>query len=815
MKTQLHKQLIIAIFLFASSPLTWSTDTLLPGQNITTSQYLISSNNKFKLGFFHLGSSPDLFVGIWFSVSPETVVWVANRDSPLNNNFGILTIHNNGSLVLYDSSERMVWSSSSNSMSITNDISTILQLHDSGNLVLKDQTSNTVIWQSFEHPTNSLIAGMKLGKNLTSGFETVLSSWKSSSNPSEGNYTFKMDTEGAPEILVWDHDQIRFRTGMWNGIYFSEIPPMLTYSDMFNFLFVWDKDEVSYGFKAKSTMVLSRLFLNDAGIMQRLVWDPDERSWNEFWSGPKDECDHYGKCGVFSICQPNSITVCRCLQGFEVAKQTEWNMRDYSGGCKRRTPLGCTGHSDGFYALKGVTLPYSHNATVVANISVEECSRRCLMNCSCLAYSPSDIRAKGSGCVMWNTTLVDIKYVIGGLDILHVKVPKSELGTSNKRKLEIIIGTITSFVVSVLLMFLYGYLLKRKKMRSTKQDKTKKFLEQNDSFEGTDLPVFDMETILQATDNFSITNEIGQGSFGIVYKGKLPCGQEIAVKRLSNNSPQGLKEFVNEVTLIAKLQHRNLVKLHGCCIDNNERILIYEFMTNKSLDCFIFDEEKRASLSWKTRLEIVTGIARGLLYLHHDSRFHIIHRDLKAANVLLDEEMNPKISDFGSARLFEREQAVMSTEIVIGTRGYMSPEYITEGKFSVKSDVYSFGVILLEIISGKKNEGNQNLLAYAWKFWEEENFLKLLDEAVESSVVTTNLSRCMHVGLLCVQECPNDRPSMSSVCMMLSCDSLELPEPKKPLNIFRSIGEFDTDSNLYKYDSSSVNQLTIKREVGR
>ncbi|KAJ3708464.1 hypothetical protein LUZ61_012169 [Rhynchospora tenuis] len=281
-------------------------------------------------------------------------------------------------------------------------------------------------------------------------------------------------------------------------------------------------------------------------------------------------------------------------------------------------------------------------------------------------HRPSDIRGKGSGCVMWNTTLIDIKYVNGGLDTLHVKVSKSELGTQHKRNLAIIVGTISS-TVSVLLISFVGYLLWRKN-RYSKHDTTEKSLAQNDSLKDADLPVFDMGTLVQATDNFSIPNVVGQGGFGTVYKGKLPNGQEIAVKRLSGNSSQRLNEFINEVTLIAKLQHRNLVRLLGCCIHNNERILIYEFLTNKSLDFFIFDEKKRASLSWRTRLEIVTGIARGLLYLHHDSRYNIIHRDLKAGNVLLDEEMNPKISDFGTARLFEREQTVISTEIVIGTR---------------------------------------------------------------------------------------------------------------------------------------------------
>ncbi|KAJ3708461.1 hypothetical protein LUZ61_012166 [Rhynchospora tenuis] len=773
MKTKLPKQFIIALFILTYLPVAWSTNTLLPNHNITEGQSLISSNGIFELGFFRPDSSIDRFLGIWFRVSSDTVVWVANRDNPLKNTSGILNIHNNGSLALYDSSGRMVWSSSINATSITNDFSPLLELDDSGNLILKNQASdNNIIWQSFDYPTDTLLAGMKLGKNLKTGFETVLSSWKSSSNPAEGKYKYKMNTEGAPEIIIWDRDQIRFRTGMWNGLYFSDIPQMLTYGDMFTFLFVWNQDEVSYVFEAKSASILSRIYLNEAGIMQRFVWDQDQQTWNEFWSGPKDECDYYAKCGAFSICQPNSATACNCLRGFEPATPTEWHMRDYSGGCKRQTQLGCTANSDGFYVLKGVKLPDSHNATVDANISVEECRIRCLMNCSCLAYSPSNITGKGSGCAMWNISLVDIKYINGGLDNLHVKVSKSELDT------------------------------------------TEKSLAENDSLKDADLPVFDMDTILQATDNFSITNIVGEGGFGIVYKGKLPYGQEIAVKRLSGNSIQGLNEFMNEVTLIAKLQHRNLVRLLGCCIHNNERMLIYEFLTNKSLNFFIFDAEKRTTLSWRTRLDIVIGIARGLLYLHQDSRFNIIHRDLKAANVLLDEDMNPKISDFGIARLFEREHAVICTETVIGTRGYMCPEYVREGKFSVKSDVYSFGVLLLEIMSGKRNQGNQNLVTYAWNLWEEQSILKLLDAAVETTVFASELSRFIHVGLLCVQECPDDRPSMSSVFMMLSSDNLVLPIPRKP-SASRSIGGFTADHHFYESGIISVDQLTITGIEGR
>ncbi|XP_034697796.1 cysteine-rich receptor-like protein kinase 10 [Vitis riparia] len=297
---------------------------------------------------------------------------------------------------------------------------------------------------------------------------------------------------------------------------------------------------------------------------------------------------------------------------------------------------------------------------------------------------------------------------------------------------------------------------------------------------------FNLTTILAATNNFSDYNKLGEGGFGPVYKGKLLDGREIAVKRLSTKSGQGLEEFKNEVMLIVKLQHKNLVRLLGCCMEGDEKLLVYEYMANTSLDAFLFDPTKCKELDWDKRAAIVRGIARGILYLHEDSRLKIIHRDLKASNVLLDEEMNAKISDFGTARIFGSKQLDANTNRVVGTFGYMAPEYAMEGLFSVKSDTYSFGVLLLEILSGKKNSGlystdhSQNLLSHAWQLWNEDKGLEFIDRNLVDKCPVSEAVRWIHIALLCVQEDPNDRPPMSSVALMLGSKWVNLPQPSAP-----------------------------------
>ncbi|KAK4590138.1 hypothetical protein RGQ29_020620 [Quercus rubra] len=326
-----------------------------------------------------------------------------------------------------------------------------------------------------------------------------------------------------------------------------------------------------------------------------------------------------------------------------------------------------------------------------------------------------------------------------------------------------------------------------------------------EGIESVDSLQFDFSTIRAATNNFSDANKLGKGGFGIVYMGKLSNGQQIAVKRLSRNSQQGDSEFKNEVLLVAKLQHRNLVRLLGFCLEGNERLLIYEFVPNRSLDYYIFDPMKCENISWEMRFKIIRGIARGLLYLHEDSRLRIIHRDLKASNILLDAEMNPKISDFGMARIFELDQTEGNTNRIVGTYGYMAPEYAMLGQFSTKSDVFSFGVLILEVLSGQKithfhdGENTEYLLSYAWKNWREETTLNLIDPTLSDSPIT-EMMRCIKIGLLCVQENASDRPSMTSVVPMLNGNLDPIPTPKQPASFMQSNV---VSSKLVQHDISS------------
>ncbi|KAL2343928.1 hypothetical protein Fmac_005213 [Flemingia macrophylla] len=842
-----------------------SSDTLTPSQSLPTNQTLLSPNAIFELGIFSF-TNTTWYLGIWYHTD-RTIVWVANRDTPLRNNMGFLKITHTGSLLIVDDqSEKPIWSTNE-----TNAKDPILQLLDSGNLVLKEASEESVndptkfLWQSFDWPTDTLLPGMKLGWNLDTGVETHITSWSATNeDPSSGDFSFKLEYRGLAEFFLWEKKQRIYRSGPWNGERFSGVPEMQPVTDSIKFTFFEDQHQVYYTFSIDNQSLFSRLSVSSQGELRRLTWIESRRAWNNFWYAPKDQCDGYGECGPYGICDTNASPVCQCVRGFRPRNQQAWALRDGSDGCLRITALACP--TDAFLRLPNLKLPDTTSVLVNRTLGLPECRELCRRNCSCTAYANVDVRNGGTGCVMWLRDLFDLRrYPSGGQD-LYVRLAPKDLPHSNGtysafpamglspvcfggnpidadgkgwrrcsvksmmtnlpcsytvaapralrydlgveggshetndtvKEVGIIVGA-AAFILLALCIFI---LWKKRKLQCILKGKTdhRGFSERS-------------RDLLMNEGVFSSNRE--QSRENNMEDLELLEGQDIAVKRLSKTSGQGIEEFKNEVKLIVKLQHRNLVRLLGCSIQMDEKMLVYEYMENRSLDAILFDKAKRSTLDWQRRFNIICGIARGLLYLHQDSRFRIIHRDLKASNILLDKEMNPKISDFGMARIFGTDQTEANTVRVVGTYGYMSPEYAMDGIFSVKSDIFSFGVLVLEIISGKKNRGfyyankELNLLGHAWRVWKEGKALELIDSSIGNSYSPSEVHRCIQAGLLCVQERAEDRPTMSSVVLMLSSDTASMPQPKNP-GFCLGRNPMETDSSSSKQDEScSVNHVTV------
>ncbi|KAF3453568.1 hypothetical protein FNV43_RR04008 [Rhamnella rubrinervis] len=801
-----------------------SMDSLRSSQSLSDGKTLVSRGGGFELGFFSPGTSKNRYLGIWYKHIPvTTVVWVANRCNPINDSSGLLTINNTGSLVLLGQNKSVVWWTSS----VKQPQNPLLQILDSGNLVLRDEEDGNpeaYLWQSFDYPTDTLLPDMKMGWDLRTGLKRGLSAWKNPEDPCPGDFIYgiELGPHTYPEAYIRKGNVKFYRTGPWNGLRYSGSPELKP-NPLYGYHFVYNDDEVYYMYNLMNKSVISRIVLNQTTSMrERSTWIEADQTWRQYSSVPRDLCDNYGLCGANGKCIIGQNPVCGCLEGFKPKSQGNWNIMDWSQGCERNVPLSCQEkHSDGFFKFDGLKLPDTTKTWVDKSMNLEECRAKCLSNCSCMAYTNSDIRGEGSGCVHWFDDLVDIRGFPDGGQDLYVRMPASELKKrrkargNDKMKLAIIVVAVIGVVSGML--FLGFYICRRRAAASEENTRRNEIVSQNDGGQKEDLelPLFDLSTIATATNNFSLANKLG--------KGMLDDGQEIAVKRLSVSSGQGVNEFKNEVILFAKLQHRNLVKLLGCCIQGEEKMLVYEYMPNKSLDSLIFDEKQGKQLKWTQRFQIICGIARGLLYLHQDSRLRIIHRDLKASNVLLDKEMNPKISDFGMARTFGGDQTEGNTNRVVGTYGYMAPEYAFDGQFSTKSDVFSFGILMLEIISGKKSRGfhHQNqgmtLIGYAWSLMQKGKPHELIDACTEEySQYEMEVLRCIHVSLLCVQQRPVDRPSMSSVVLMLGSESA-LVQPKPPGYFMETdyhSAEADSSSSN-KHASSSTNDMTISEMVAR
>ncbi|XP_048131403.1 G-type lectin S-receptor-like serine/threonine-protein kinase At1g61370 [Rhodamnia argentea] len=826
---------------------------IIASEPLLQNQTLLSNSQIFVLGFFTPNGSKNQYAGIWYkNMTPSKVVWVANRDQPLANTdrSTSLTIGADGNLKLLDGQQSLVWSTN---VTVNSNYS-VATLSDYGNFVLQDANSNE-IWGSFDEPTDTVVPNMKLGLNVKTGKKVYLVSWKSENDPSSGSFVLGITPETPPQAFAWNRSTPYWRGGQWDKSTFVGIPDMdSTYMSGFtlqqdaqqgtSYFILNNYNNSFFGYIFISSVnnynnsFFGYIFISSDGSLKQVDWDDGTDKWLTNWKAPTSRCEIYGTCGPFSVCSSLKLPICSCLKGFKPRSKEEWNRETWTGGCIREAELQCqrntstsapvTVKEDIFLKMSQMKLPDSSNY-LSDMADAEECQSWCLSNCSCLAYS----YVSTIGCMVWSEELIDIEQFTTAGEDLFIRL--AHAGLSKQKKVIISLSTIFGIILCV--AAIYGLCKWRANKRGmSKTMKTPALLYSGDMTDrseevpnaweeqwrqdnASELTLFSFDSILLATNNFNISNKLGQGGFGPVYKGKLKDGKEIAVKRLSSSSSQGVEEFKNEILMISKLQHRNLVRLLGCCTEGEEKILVYEYLSNKSLDAFLFHSRKKAELSWDIRFHIVQGVARGLLYLHRDSCLRVIHRDLKVSNILLNEKMDPKISDFGLARMFEGTEVLVNTHRVVGTLGYMSPEYAMGGIFSEKSDVYSFGVLLLEIVSSKKNTSldyhgqHLNLLIYAWQLWSGGRALDLMDEAIVDAFAPPEVMRCIHVGLLCVQDHAADRPNMSHVVLMLSGES-DLPQPKQPTFTFRSLTTPEIQSSQQE-SRWSANAITTTVLEGR
>ncbi|KAI9186700.1 hypothetical protein LWI28_019980 [Acer negundo] len=618
--------LIIYFFLlsYITITTTLSLDTITLGQSIKDGEKLVSAGNVFELGFFIPGKSSSRYLGIWYKNDVQkSVAWVANRNTPISDSSGFLSINAQGSLVLrMNSTNDIVWSSNA-STTLQNPVAVLLE---SGNLVVKDGNNNdpdNFLWQSFDYPCDTFLPGMKIGQNLVTGMEWFLSSWKSIADPAPGDFTFKIDPRGSPQLFARKGTEIVYRSGSWNGLRFTGTP-QLEPNPIFTYDFVSNEKEVFYTFDIRNISVPARTVMSSSGYLlpSKLI----DQNWERFSAAEIDRCEIYDFCGSYASCNINKFPdICECLEGFTPKSPGHW-----TEGCVRRASLNCY-HSDGFLKHEEVKLPDTSHSWVDNNISLAECKKLCLSNCSCTAYANSDVREGGTGCLLWFSDLLDIRNLATNGQPLYVRVAASELDNidlmrqpiarkrqlSEKKRVTIVV----TCVVSATGLLVLGWIIFMCKRKLRIQGKTDNSRDINDNNEESktdemELLIYDLNTIAKATDNFADKNKLGEGGFGPVYKGTLMEGQEIAIKRLSKY--------------------------------------------------------------------------------------------------------------FGLAKTFRGDQTKGETNRVVGTYGYMSPEYAIDGVFSIKSDIFSFGVLVLEMVSGKKNRGfchadhNLNLIGHAWRLWNEE-----------------------------------------------------------------------------------------------
>ncbi|EEF33111.1 G-type lectin S-receptor-like serine/threonine-protein kinase At2g19130 [Ricinus communis] len=757
---------ILYLCLRLMSYLSHGADRISAKQPLSGNQTIVSASGIFVMGFFRPGNSQNYYVGIWYSVSKETIVWVVNRENPVTDmNASELRI-SDGNLVLFNEFKIPVWSTNLSSSTSSSSIEAVLR--DEGNLVLTDG-SNLLesLWQSFDHPTDTILPGAKLGLNKNTGERAHLNSWKNREDPAPGSFSFILDPNGTSQFVVLNNSKRYWATGPWNGEMFIFAPEMrINY--IFNVTYVDNDNESYFSFSVYNSPIMARIVMDVGGQLLLHSWLEPAKIWSLFWYRPKLQCEAYGYCGAFGVCTETPKSSCNCLVGFEPRLAHEWNLENYSNGCQRNTSLQCgnsssaNGNSDTFLENHYQVVP--DVPKIVPVESAQRCESICSENCSCTAYAYGN-----NACSIWFGDLLNLQIPVieNGGHTMYIRLASSNISKAYKNKGKLV-GYVTGLLVALIVVVIVLFIT----FRRNKANKIRK------AEEGL-LVVFSYKDLQNATKNFS--EKLGEGSFGSVFKGKLHDSSVVAVKKLGSVS-QGDKQFRMEISTTGTIQHTNLVRLRGFCSEGTKKLLVYDYMPNGSLDSFLFQGNKLIVLDWKTRYNIALGTAKGLAYLHDKCKDCIIHCDIKPENILLDGEFGPKVTDFGMAKLFARDFSRVLTTMR-GTIGYLAPEWISGEAITAKADVYSYGMMLFELVSGRRNtEKSYDTkteyfpLRVANLINKDGDVLSLLDPRLEGNSIVEELTRVCKVACWCIQENEIQRPSMSRVTYFLEgVLDMELP----------------------------------------
>ncbi|KAF5800507.1 putative protein kinase RLK-Pelle-SD-2b family [Helianthus annuus] len=789
-------------------------------------QTWVSDNGTFAFGFAPaVGSSSRsqddhrYQLGIWFADLPgdRTLVWSAYLISPVTKE-AILELDTTGNLVLTDG-RTLTWTSNT-----TRDDIQSAELLENGNLVLYTINQH-IAWQSFSHPSDTLLPGQPLtisneltssrGPTRVGGYyilkilqqPTSLTLALSYNLPKE---PYNLSTKALSNYSYWATPEFSNLTGDVTAVLDQAGSFGVVYggdSASAGAVYVYkndnDKGELSSAInQTNRPLVLRRIILETNGNLRLYRWDNDvngSRQWVPEWAAVSDPCDIAGVCGngICNLDRTKTNATCVCLPGSDTSGD-DFQCRansSYTGNC--RVPHENWNKSEFKIETVQQTNYYFLPSAVIANYSdiasVSKCGDVCLSNCECVA-SVYGLNQESPYC--WVLRSLEFGGFEDSGSTMFVKVLSnassseeredgSGMSSSTRTKVvvpPVVLGMLV--LVGLLCCLLYVNVHKRRGLKRAL----------NSSLIVSGAPVsYNFRDLQNSTNQFS--ELLGTGGFGSVYKGSLADGTLIAVKKLDRILPHGEREFATEVNTIGSMHHMNLVRLFGYCSEGAQRLLVYEFMTNGSLDKWLFvsHNTRERLLEWSTRFHIAVGTAQGIAYFHEQCRNRIIHCDIKPENILLDENFSPKVSDFGLAKLMGREHSQVVT-MVRGTRGYLAPEWISNRPVTVKTDVYSYGMLLLEIVGGRRNldmsfDAN-NFFFPGWAFQEMRNgdAMKVADRRLEGAVDEGELLRALKVGFWCIQDDVSMRPSMSEVVMMLE-GSVEVNEPPMPQSVFELIEE--------------------------